>query len=205
MCLIGVTGGIGAGKTAVLSEYGKLGLQTLDTDAVVHELYTPRTPVYRRLRDRWGQAVLDDRERIDRTALGRLVFAAPRELEWLEELVQPLVRERMLAAAEDAEPVLFCAVPLLFEKGWDPDMDCTIAVWCDPATQMQRLRERGWDPAQIRQRLHRQMDMDEKLARADYGIINIGLPRLLRDQCQRLWQQLACACRSGCPVDRNQS
>lgn len=186
MFLIGVTGGIGAGKTVALGEFRGMGVRVLDADDVVHRLYARGTPVYRAVRERWGGRVTAGSGAIDRAAVARLVFASDEDLAWLTQLLHPLVKQAVLDETRRVRSGLFCGVPLLFEVGWDEMMSKTIAVWCDPRTQLRRLHERGWSDTGIRQRSAGQMGMDEKLARADFGIINTGSRSLLREQCRRV-------------------
>ena len=188
MLLVGVTGGIGAGKTKALREFGRFGAQILDADDVVHEFYVPGSPVVEEFRCRWGARVLDSSGAVDCAAVACLVFNSTQELNWLNHLIHPLVKQRILAEAAQATPGLFCSIPLLFETGWEVEMSVTIAVWCDPETQWSRLRERGWSDREIEHRLENQMDMNEKLTRSDYGIINNGSLHSLREQCKRIFE-----------------
>jgi len=183
MFLIGVTGGIGAGKTTVLREFSRLGSRTLDADDIVHGLYEPGSVVCAALRERWGQRVFDASGAVDRAAVARVAFASADELGWLNRLIHPLVKQAMQDEADRSDVGLLCGVPLLFEVGWDRMMSRTVVVWCSREVQDRRLRQRGWDEADIRQRLAHQMDMDRKLSLADYGIINNGSRCALREQC----------------------
>jgi len=188
--LIGITGGIGAGKSQVLCELRALGARVLDADAVVHELYEVDSRLRAALRERWGEAVLGTDGRVDRAVVARRAFGEPAEREWLTQQVHPLVRRRMLQNAEASPLGLFCAIPLLYEVGWEHEMTQTIAVWCDRRTQWLRLRGRGWSDEEISRREASQMSMDEKLARADYGILNIESLELLREQCRRIFERI---------------
>jgi len=190
MLLIGVTGGIGTGKTTALQEFARLGASTLDADVIVHQLYAPGAPVTEALRERWGREVVARDGGIDRVAVSRLAFDSPAELAWLGGLVHPLVKKEILRQAAELRSDLFCGIPLLFEVGWEKEMSCTIAVWCDPAVQRRRLRERGWSEEEVTGRIRSQMGMDEKLTRADFGIINSGSRALLGEQCRRVARRI---------------
>jgi dephospho-CoA kinase len=183
---IGITGGIGAGKTAVLHELQSLGRRTLDSDALVHALYRPRSPVTEQLKARWGSVVIDADGSVNRRLVAERVFQDPAELAWLNQLIHPQIRELIRRQAEAADSVIYCAVPLLFEVGWEKDMLFTVAVWCDSATQRQRLQERGWRLDEINARNQNQLRMDSKLERADFGIINNGTHAMLAEQVRRL-------------------
>ncbi len=189
MVLVGVTGGMAAGKSTALTCFRALGASVVDADAVVHRLYAPHQDVYRAVVERWGQGILAPDGTVDRAKVAQRVFGNDRELQWLNALIHPLVQRQILAlaAAQIGGGVLCCGIPLLFETGWERWVARTVAVWCDPSTQWARLRERGWSDAEIRGRLNSQMSMDEKLARADYGVINTGSLKMLRQQCRALY------------------
>ncbi|NOY82699.1 MAG: dephospho-CoA kinase [Kiritimatiellaeota bacterium] len=188
--LVGITGGLGVGKTTVLQILREKGAEVLDADDVVHRLYAPGEAAYRAIRRRWGADVLQADGTIDRTRVADLVFGTPTERRWLNGLVHPLVRKRIRIAACRTPGLLFCAIPLLFEVRWERDMWRTVAVWCPEAVQMKRLEQRGWSGAEIRRRLATQLPMNEKLHRADYGLINFGSLELLRRQCEILRKKL---------------
>ncbi|MBN2449313.1 MAG: dephospho-CoA kinase [Lentisphaeria bacterium] len=191
MILVGLTGGIGSGKTTVLGCFRGLGAETSDADEEVHRLYEPGTDVYRAVLARWGTGILRADGSVNRAAVAEIVFRGGTELEWLSELVHPPIRQAILERA--AVPMLrlfVCALPLLYETHWDRMTCRNVAVWCDPQTQARRLRRRGWDEEQVRSRASRQMTMDEKLQRADFGIINTGSMELLRQQCRRVYEEL---------------
>lgn len=189
MALFGITGGMGAGKTTVLTLLAELGACTADADAVVHGLYVPDGPGARLARDRWGAGVLDATGAVDRRQVAARVFADPAERAWLASVIHPLVRER-LRQQERAEGTLFAAVPLLYESGWEADFTAIIAVWSPPQTVRERLARRGWSDAEIATREATQLPADEKLRRAHYAIINNGSLELLRDQCRQLLPRL---------------
>lgn len=198
MILVGVTGGIGAGKTTLLTCLQELGAHTADADAEVHRLYRPGEAVHRALCERWGRSVLLPNGDLDRQAVAARVFRDAGEREWLNRLVHPLVQERLVeqAVCLGDEP-LFCAVPLLYEVGWQDRFVQVVAVWCDRATQARRLAQRGWDQAEIDRRQACQMSMDEKLLRADQGIINTGPMSVLRQQCARCLNHVIASLKPG--------
>ncbi|NLF17563.1 MAG: dephospho-CoA kinase [Lentisphaerae bacterium] len=190
MIVVGVTGGMAAGKSTVLGCFQALGATVADADAVVHDLYASDRAVAQAVAERWGAGVLTADGGIDRGALAQRVFADDLALQWLNDLIHPRARRRLMdLAAGAATPVFCCAVPLLFEVGWDAGLDHTVAVWCDPTTQWERLRRRGWSDEHIAARLRHQMSMDEKLARAEYGLINTGSVERLRQQCCLLYER----------------
>jgi dephospho-CoA kinase len=191
-CPIGVTGGIGAGKTAVLRVLAELGAATVDADDVVHSLYAPGQAGQKVVQQRWGKRVLAPDGSVDRAALAETVFTAPGELRWLNGVIHPMVQDRINNLAEQTDGPLFCGIPLLFEVGWERFVRFTVSVWCDVSVQMERLARRGWAEGEIRRRLDCQTSMDEKLRRGDFAIVNNGSWGLLREQCRLLKSRIDC-------------
>ncbi|MDD4098604.1 MAG: dephospho-CoA kinase [Lentisphaeria bacterium] len=190
MPLIAVTGGIGAGKSTVLDYFKALGAEVLDADHIVHSLYEPGKPAYQAIVSRWGDEVLDSSGVIDRKAVAAKVFASGRELTWLNDLLHPHVKQAISAAGARTNNLLYCAVPLLFEVRWDVGFAAVVAVWCDSATQRQRLQSRHWSEVEIDRRLSQQLPMNEKLRRSDYGLITTCSLAILSTQCTLLHRQL---------------
>lgn len=188
--IVGITGGIGAGKTTVLAGLAKQGWQTLDSDQVVHDLYRTDDDLRTILRQRWGDATFTADGSLDRPAVARIVFAQAQERQWLEAQVHPRVLACMRNRAATRPPPLFCAIPLLFEAGWQASVAASVAVWCSATVQARRLAERGWSQAERQRRIEAQMSMDEKLELADYGIINNGDRDLLSTQLEQLTETI---------------
>ena len=187
---IAVTGGIGAGKTTLMRFFADAGARVADADEVAHSLYLPGRPAYHEIVARWGTEVLTDENEISRPAVAARVFADPSELAWLNELVHPLVRSEIQRLAGLVESPLFCAIPLLYETGWERDFEKVIAVWCPPEVQHKRLLARHWSEQEISRRLAAQLSMDEKLRRADFGVITHCSWECLQEQCLRIYQSL---------------
>jgi dephospho-CoA kinase len=173
---VGLTGGLGAGKSTALAALERLGAATLSTDAVVHDLYATAT-----VRDavvaRWGPEVAPGGI-VDRAAVARRAFAAPEERAWLEGLLWPLVGERVAAFRDEASarvPPPRAAVvetPLLFEAGLDPIYDATVAIVAAEDVRSQRAAARGH--AAVDERAARQLTQEEKAERATYVVANSG-------------------------------
>ena len=178
---VGLTGGLGAGKSTALSALERLGAATLSTDAVVHELYAS-DEVRDAVVERWGPEVAPDGV-VDRSAVARCAFASDGERAWLEGLIWPRVGERVAsfrAAALAAVPPPRAAVvvtPLLFEAGLDGMYDATIAVVAEEDVRAERAAARGHHG--VDERNARQLTQDEKAARATYVVRNDGtIPEL---------------------------
>jgi dephospho-CoA kinase len=173
---IGLTGGIGAGKSTALAALERLGAATLSTDAVVHSLYETdavRAPVV----ERFGTEVAPDGV-IDRSALAARAFATDEDRHWLEQLLWPRVGEAVTAWRErqqQAEPpprALVVETPLLFEAGLDRGYDATIAIVADEPIRVARAQARGHRA--LSERTARQLSQDEKAQRASCAVVNNG-------------------------------
>lgn len=175
---IGLTGGIGAGKTAASACFGRQGFRVLSADRLAHEVLM-RPDILRRIQERWGDEVITENGLPDRDLIAERVFREPEELRWLESLIHPVIRAEWREAIADPSQDWLVEIPLLFEKGWQEDFDVTVAVVCDPKAQSRRLAERGWTPAQVAARNAAQLPMAEKARRAHHVLTNDGdLPAL---------------------------
>ncbi len=185
MKLIGITGTIGVGKSTLLQCISDLGGRTIDADAVVHSLYAADREMIRRMVERWGSGIVGEQGDLDRQAVARIVFRQPEQLKWLNELIHPAVRARLIeVAGQSPEKPLFCAVPLLYEAGWQDDFASVICVWCDSRRQLSRLRRRGWSKGEIDRRLGSQWSAESKADLADLVVVNVGSRRILSEQCR---------------------
>lgn len=173
---LGLTGGIGAGKSLALGVFAACGAATLSADEVVHRLYE-RPEVVAAVAERFGAPALDDRGGVDRAALGELAFAQAGGAAYLEGLIHPRVGvERTAWQAEQAArrpppPLLVCEVPLLFEVGLEDQFDAILVVTASEAVRRERVRAR--DQSFVA-RSARQIDEDEKVALADHAYVNDG-------------------------------
>jgi dephospho-CoA kinase len=173
---VGLTGGLGAGKSTALQALGRLGAATLSTDAVVHELYAS-DEVRDAVVHRWGPDVAPDGV-VARSAVARHAFADPGDRAWLEGLLWPRVAERVAAWYSEvlertpAPPAAVVETPLLFEAGLEGRYDATIAVVADEQLRASRAAARGH--AAVDERAARQLTQEEKAARATYVVSNHG-------------------------------
>src|SRR6204780_3487546 len=173
---IGLTGGIGSGKSTALAALGRLGAATLSTDRVVHELYET-DEVRAAVVNRFGEQLLQDGE-IDRAALARVPFATDEDRHWLEQLLWPRVGQRMIAwrAEQDQRTppprALVVEVPLLFESGLERGYDATIAVIADEAIRQARAGARGHQA--LDERVARQLTQQEKSQVATFTVVKYG-------------------------------
>lgn len=186
---IGLTGGIGCGKTAAAACFGRKGFQVICADRLAHAALLDPALV-RELQARWGDETLLENGLPDRDFIADLVFSEPSELRWLESRIHPRIRREWQEATKDGSRDWVVDVPLLFEKGWQGDFDVTVAVVCQPQLQVQRLLARGWTREQIQARLAAQLPMEEKARRADHVLANDGTLEQLEAQVTALVDQL---------------
>jgi len=189
MVSIAITGGMGAGKSTVLQIVHEFGFDVLDTDQIIHQLYTNNRQVFQAVTKRWGMVVVDN-NKINKGKIAEIVFNSAQDLRWLNQLMHPLVKDIITATIQNSNSWLWCAVPLLYEVGWQNLFDYTISLWCTKQIQMQRLQQRGWSDNHIQSRLKRQMNMDDKLKQADFGVINNSSKNLLQEQCKIIINQI---------------
>ncbi|WP_269527196.1 dephospho-CoA kinase [Coraliomargarita parva] len=188
---VGLTGGIGCGKSTVVQLFEREGFRTIESDAVVRELLNSDPVVLAALEFRWGSDVLLKDGGADRKAVAERVFRDTAELKWLEELLHPLVRESWLGAVE-AEPGAewLVEIPLLFEKRLETLFDLTVCVASPDSLVETRMRARGYSSDEIERRRRQQMPLDQKISRADYVLSNAGSLEFLKQQTVCLVQTL---------------
>ncbi len=190
MILVGLTGGIGAGKSTVSAQLAARGAVIIDADAITHELQRPGTPVFEAIVERFGRGVVAADGTLDRPALATIVFNDPDELAALNAIVHPAVGAEMverLATESTTDHVVVLDVPLLVESGRS-DMAATVVVDVPPAVAIDRLvHQRGVSEEDARARMSRQTSREERLARADRVIDNSGTRGALEAQIDDLW------------------
>ncbi|WP_018567569.1 dephospho-CoA kinase [Streptomyces sp. PsTaAH-124] len=205
MLKVGLTGGIGAGKSEVSRLLVECGAVLIDADHIAREVVAPGTPGLAAVADAFGPAVLAADGSLDRPRLGAVVFADPERLAVLNAIVHPLVgarsRELEEAAAEDA--VVVHDVPLLTENGLAPLYDLVIVVDARPETQLDRLvRLRGMTEEDARARMAAQATREQRLEIADIVIDNDVPLERLQDRVREVWAQLTDRAHSAPAGDR---
>ncbi|AJP01539.1 dephospho-CoA kinase [Streptomyces cyaneogriseus subsp. noncyanogenus] len=193
MLSVGLTGGIGAGKSEVSRLLVECGAVLIDADRIAREVVEPGTPGLEAVVAAFGEEVLAEDGGLDRPRLGSLVFADPEKLAVLNSIVHPLVgarsRELEAAAAEDA--VVVHDVPLLTENGLAPLYDVVVVVDADPATQLDRLvRLRGMSEQDARARMAAQATREQRREIADIVIDNDVPLEELRRRVKDVWAEL---------------
>jgi dephospho-CoA kinase len=190
MILVGLTGGIGSGKSTVSALLAHRGAVVIDADAIVHELQAPGQPVYDAIVEEFGSEVVGDDGALDRAALAGIVFGDSERLAVLNGLVHPAVGAEIahrMAEQADGDRVVILDVPLLVESGRD-DMAGTLVVDVGPEVAVARTVEfRGMDADDVRARMERQASRSDRLEKADFVIDNSGDLDDLRAEVDRAW------------------
>jgi len=190
MLEIGLTGGIGSGKSTVAAMLVDRGASLLDADAIVRDLQTPGTPVFTAMVERWGDRILDDDGGLDRQAVADIVFADADELAALNGIVHPAVGDEMSRRREalaDTDATVILDIPLLVESGHQ-GLAGVIVVDVDPEVAVTRLvAGRGFTPDDARSRIARQASREERLGRADLVVDNGGSLEDLTREVDRAW------------------
>lgn len=177
--IIGVTGGIGAGKSTVVEAFARRGAVAFSADTAVHELYA-LPQVIEAVRERWGDRVVAPDGSVDRRAIASIVFTDDAERSWLEGLLHPLVGEAwqhfVTEQAQSATPPEFIVaeVPLLYEAGLEGRYDSVVAITAPHATRMERIAQRGDGRSLPAERSAAQMRQRDKAERADFAYVNTG-------------------------------
>jgi dephospho-CoA kinase len=191
--IIGLAGGVGAGKSAVAAILSRLGCVVCDADDLARQALH-EAAIHTELVGWWGREVLNEAGEIDRAAVAAIVFARPGELKRLELLVHPWVEARRKAIFEQAPTdarALVIDAPLLFEAGLDAECDAVIFVDADRRRRLARVADgRGWDDQQLGKREDSQLPLDDKRARSDYVISNNGDLRALAEQVRRTLNEI---------------
>ena len=191
MTLLGLTGGVGMGKsTAARLLTDNLALPVVDTDVLARELVEPGQPALAEIQQRWGSEVIGTDGRLLRNALAEKVFADPEARMQLEAILHPRIRQVWLARAQawrsEGRPIGIVVIPLLFETGAEKDLDRTICVACSFQTQLARLRPRGWTDPQCSQRIAAQWPVEKKMELANFVVWSEGALDVHLEQLKRI-------------------
>jgi dephospho-CoA kinase len=193
--LVGLTGGIGSGKSTVARLLEKRGAVVFDADLLAREAVEPGTPGHAAVIERFGADVLAPGGELDREALASIVFADPAARRDLEQIVHPEVRRLFAEGSEayrDTDRVVVFSAPLLVETGMHTAFEVLVVVSATVATQIERLmRQRGMSEPSIRARIDAQAPLEDKAAAADFIVDNEGTLDELESQVERLWTDLS--------------
>ncbi len=191
---VGLTGGIGAGKSTVARLFAAHGAVVVDADALAREVVAPGTPGLAEIVDTFGSGVLRPDGALDRAGLGRIVFADEAALRKLEAITHPKISAesaRLIEAAErDGAPVLIHDIPLLVENGLPQTFDDVVVVEAPDDIRIARLEHRGLSRAEAVERMKAQATNEQRRAAATYLIDNAGSLRELRQRVDAVWEAL---------------
>ena len=185
---VGLTGGIGSGKSTVAKLFQQLGIDTIDADQIARQLTIQGTPQFEQITEVFGSAVIDDSGLLDRAALGIIVFNNSKKREMLEAILHPPIREYMLEKSQKStSPYCILEIPLLIESGQYHEMDRVLVVTCNSSIRKKRLRQdRNLDMQTISRILDAQLSDDERSANADDVIANDSTIESLEQQVSAL-------------------
>ncbi len=194
MLVIGLTGGIGTGKTEVSSLLEQLGATVINADQVGHEAYTPHSEAWKEVVNAFGDGILQETGEIDRRKLGSIVFADPDKLATLNGIMHPrmasIVREKLGILEKQGAKVAVVEAAVLFEAGWDALVG---EVWTTESAVdvvVARLQQRnGFAPEEIRKRIASQMSSEERARRASEVILNDGELEDLETAVREVWKR----------------
>ena len=188
--VLGLTGGVGMGKSTAARLLKKVGLPVVDSDDLALEAVQPGTEGLAEIADEFGEGFLKADGSLDRDKMASKVFQDEAARKRLEAIIHPRVRtvwEKQIDQwREQKRPVGVVVIPLLFEVDLQDSFDAVLCVACTANTQRARLRERNWDDAQITARIAAQMDIAQKMDLADHVLWNEGAPELLMDQMKEI-------------------
>jgi dephospho-CoA kinase len=190
--LIGLTGGIGSGKSTVAALLRELGATVIDADEATRAVQAPGSPGLQHLVEAFGPEILTPDGALDRPRLAAIAFSDPEARRRLNEIIHPLVREwmaeRQREAAERGDAAVVLEVPLLFETRGAEGLDAVVLVYAPEDVQLKRLIEaRGMDEQAARARIASQMPIEEKRRLASHVIPNTGTLEELRTETERTW------------------
>jgi dephospho-CoA kinase len=190
MMTLGVTGGIGMGKSTVAEILARRGLAVVDTDDLARQVVRPGEPALEQIRSEFGPTVIDVSNELNREALAGVIFRDEAARKKLEAILHPRIQQlwqgQLAVWKSEGRAQVAVIIPLLFETGAESEFDTVLCIACSPVTQRQRLNSRGWTSEQIEQRISAQMPIAEKMSRAHRVVWNEGDLAVLARQCDRI-------------------
>ena len=194
MIVIGLTGGVGMGKSTAANFFAERGLPVIDTDELARELVEPGQPAMEEIRKAFGESVIDANGRLRRDEMAKAVFADSSKRQRLEAILHPRIREAWLAQVErcrsEGRAGAVVVIPLLFETDAAKHFTHVVCVACSSATQRARLAQRGWSEDQIEQRIAAQWPIEKKISAAQFVIWSEGSIAVHQAQVDRILERL---------------
>ena len=188
---IGLTGGIGAGKSTVLEIFEESGFNVISADKICGQIYDdPNSEIHAEIEKNWGSIYIASDGKADKKMVAERVFSDDISRKWLNSKLHPeILRRGQALAAETSKKTVF-EVPLLFETGWEDFFEQIIMVYTKDELRIERLEKRGLTRKEISERINAQMPQDKKLEKADFALVNNGSITSLKEQISKLIQQL---------------
>ena len=189
---VGLTGGIGAGKSTVADLFSKRGAVVIRSDELARQVIEPQTPGFKQVTSRFGNEIVNDEGNIDRAKLAQVVFNDDVALKDLENIVHPLVRERTnkLMSEQTSETIIVNEIPLLLEKKMESLFDFLVIVISSEKNRLERLSQKGVLEEQAKARMAKQVNDQVRKAAADFLIVNDGNLDQLEADVEKIWQTL---------------
>ena len=189
---VGLTGGIGAGKSTVADLFSQKGAVVIRSDELARQVIEPQTPGFQQVIDRFGKDFINSEGYIDRAKLAQTVFQDDAALKDLENIVHPLVRSRtnQIIDQHTSETIIVNEIPLLLEKKMESLFDFLVIVISSEKNRLERLAQRGLTTEQATARMSKQVSDDERKAAADFLIVNDGNLDQLEVDVEKIWQTL---------------
>jgi dephospho-CoA kinase len=189
---VGLTGGIGAGKSTVADLFSQKGAVVIRSDELARQVIEPQTPGFQQVLDRFGKDFIDSDGHIDRAKIAQVVFHDDTALKDLENIIHPLVRSKtnQIIDQHTSETIIVNEIPLLLEKKMESLFDFLVIVISSEKNRLERLAQRGLTTEQANARMAKQVSDDERKAAADFLIVNDGNLDQLEADVQKIWQTL---------------
>ncbi len=189
---VGLTGGIGAGKSTVADLFSQKGAVVIRSDELARQVIEPQTPGFQQVIDRFGKEFVNSEGYIDRAKLAQIVFQDDAALKDLENIVHPLVRSKtnQIIDQHTSETIIVNEIPLLLEKKMESLFDFLVIVISSEKNRLERLAQRGLTTEQATARMAKQVSDDERKAAADFLIVNDGNLDQLEADVEKIWQTL---------------
>ena len=189
---VGLTGGIGAGKSTVADLFSQKGAVVIRSDELARQVIEPQTPGFQQVIDRFGKDFINSEGYIDRAKLAQVVFHDDAALKDLENIVHPLVRSKtnQIIDQHTSETIIVNEIPLLLEKKMESLFDFLVIVISSEKNRLERLSQRGLTTEQATARMAKQVSDDERKAAADFLIVNDGNLDQLEADVEKIWQTL---------------
>ena len=189
---VGLTGGIGAGKSTVADLFSQKGGVVIRSDELARQVIEPQTPGFQQVIDRFGKEFVNSEGYIDRAKLAQIVFQDDAALKDLENIIHPLVRSKTneIIDQHTSETIIVNEIPLLLEKKMESLFDFLVIVISSEKNRLERLAQRGLTAEQATARMAKQVSDDERKAAADFLIVNDGNLDQLEADVEKIWQTL---------------